>query len=332
MKKAIAAVLALLMILAALTACSGDMPVDTSADTAPKTTDGNAAVTEPSTDEEPAGPASGEVVSLRVNYEKEPNCIDDTPVFSWATESTVRGTYQKSYRITVAKSETALKSGDLVWDSGEVNSDESVNIKYGGTLEASRRYFWRVTVTTGSGEKLVSAPSSFETGLREEGFSGAAWISQNGGGSLTDAHWIWNYAGNEHGKIPEGTQYFRYSFDLDGSKKIASALMSFTADDYGKAYLNGELAIDKPNVTDGWKSGAVIDVTNKLADHNVIAAYAVNTGVGYAGVIAKIAITYEDGSADTVVTSADGNTAIRSPTAGKNPPSTIRRGDRPTRR
>ena len=303
MKKALAALLAIVLVFASLSACKGGDSANTAENTQAQTgTKQTPDVTEPVTDEEPAGPSSGEVVSLRVNYEKEPDCVDGTPVFSWATESSVRATYQKSYRITVAESEAALKSGAPVWDSGEVQSDVSVNIKYGGALEASRRYFWRVTVTTGSGEKLVSAPSSFETGLREEGFSGAVWISQNGGGSLVDASWIWNYAGSEHGNIPEGTQYFRYSFTLDKYDKIASALMSFTADDYGKAYLNGEPVIDKPNVTDGWKNGVVIDVKNKLEKQNVIAAYAVNTGVGYAGIIAKIAITYEDGSTENVVT------------------------------
>ena len=305
MKKILAAVLVLLMITASFSACNGNSPdtASTQAQTAAGTETG-AKETGAETEEIPAGPASGQVVSLRVNYEKEPNCIDDTPVFSWATESTVRGTYQKSYRITVAKSEAALRSGDFVWDSGEVQSDVSVNIKYGGVLEASHRYFWRVTVTTGSGEKLVSAVSSFETGLRGEAFKDASWIRQSVSGSLSGANWIWNYGGQEHGKIEPGTQYFRYKFDIKDESRIVSATLSFTADDYGKLYLNGETVIDKRNVTDAWQSGVCVDVTDRLSEHNVIAAYAGNTGVGYAGIIARLAVTFDDGTSDVMVTDA----------------------------
>ena len=39
------------------------------------------------------------VVSLRVNYETEPNCVDGAPVFSWAVNSAIRGTLQDSYVI-----------------------------------------------------------------------------------------------------------------------------------------------------------------------------------------------------------------------------------------
>ncbi len=302
MKKLSAVILTIAMLASALAGCTGNVPETTDGITGAVTT-GKTAENGTEAADPAAQPFDGSVTALRVNYEKEPDCIDDTPVFSWATDCTVRGTYQKSYRIKVAESEADLKKDELVWDSGRVESGESVNIKYGGALEASKRYFFTVTVENGKGETVTSDVSSFETGLREDGFSGASWIrlSGGGGGSLTGAKWIWNYGGQNHGEIQPGTQYFRYAFDLRDPDKIVSARLCFTADDYGKAYINGETVADKPNVTDGWQSGASVDVVKYLSAHNVIAAYAVNTGVGYAGIIARLAVTYEDGSSVTVV-------------------------------
>ncbi len=315
MKKSIAFILFLAVLAAALFSCTENEPVTTGTD-APSTGLTTESVTE---NVLPEPTFDGAVTDLRVNYETGPNCIDDTPVFSWATGSSVRGTYQKSYRITVAKSEAGLGKGELVWDSGDVQSGESVNIRYGGALESSSRYFWRVTVENEKGEKVTSDTASFETGLREEGFSGASWIRRSVNGGLADANWIWNYGGEEHGKITEGTQYFRYKFDIEDVSRVVSARLSFTADDYGRAYVNGQTAIDKPNVTDGWQSGVTADVTELLTEHNVIAAYAVNTGVGYAGIIARLDLVYSDGTADVIVTDAGWKFSASAPEGWEKP-------------
>ena len=102
MKKAIALILFFAVLAAALFSCTGNESVTTD-------TGATGLTAESVTENVPSAPGfDGAVTALRVNYEIEPNCIDGTPVFSWATDSAVRGTVQNGYRITVAKTEAAL--------------------------------------------------------------------------------------------------------------------------------------------------------------------------------------------------------------------------------
>ena len=66
--------------------------------------------------------------------------------FSWKLKSEGRVQMQGSYRIHLADSEKSLTSSEnLIWDSGEVQSDQSVYIPYTGpSLKSGKIYFWRV--------------------------------------------------------------------------------------------------------------------------------------------------------------------------------------------
>jgi len=67
----------------------------------------------------------------------------EKPLFSWTLEN-CPDKCQKSYRICVFSCEESL-----IWDSGIVESDECVRVKYEGpALKESEKYFWRVAVTT----------------------------------------------------------------------------------------------------------------------------------------------------------------------------------------
>lgn len=119
--------------------------------------------------------------NLRVAALESPTAVDTaTPDFSWMMQSSKVGIAQQSYRIVVA-TDSALKS--IVWDSGEVSSDESVGILYGSTgkaeaLKAETDYFWQVSVKDNQGSER-SATSEFSTGLMnpsQTAWSGAQWI------------------------------------------------------------------------------------------------------------------------------------------------------------
>ena len=74
------------------------------------------------------------VQRLRCEYRDQPLGIDHpAPRLSWTLESSVRGQKQTAYRVLVARSIQALQvdRGDL-WDSGNVESSQSVNIVYAG--------------------------------------------------------------------------------------------------------------------------------------------------------------------------------------------------------
>ena len=65
------------------------------------------------------------------------------PKLSWILASLARGDRQIAYQILVATSENILQkdSGDM-WDSGKIESDETLQIAYAGKpLESSQRVF-----------------------------------------------------------------------------------------------------------------------------------------------------------------------------------------------
>ncbi len=95
------------------------------------------------------------VTQLRCEYRVNPLGIDQPrPRLSWQLESPLRGVTQTAYRILVASQPQLLAEGkgDL-WDSGDVASDETVNIEYDGRPLPSRaRCYWQVHVRALAGE------------------------------------------------------------------------------------------------------------------------------------------------------------------------------------
>jgi alpha-L-rhamnosidase len=119
---------------------------------------------------------------LRCEYLVDPLGIDEPrPRLSWRLESKRRGTWQGAYRVLVASSPDLLVkegegAGDL-WDSGQIQSDQSTHVAYGGKVLSSReRAFWKVTVWDELGKEATSEIAQWSTGLLEEGDWKAKWI------------------------------------------------------------------------------------------------------------------------------------------------------------
>lgn len=120
--------------------------------------------------------ASGLSVSeLRTQRLINPIGIDDSiPQFSWILHEDEDNAIQHTYRIVVTNSD-----GIVVWDSGNKTSEQSVAISYAGQrLQPSTKYHWSVTVTDNKGNTATSDENAtFETGLFDTGWKGAAWLS-----------------------------------------------------------------------------------------------------------------------------------------------------------
>ena len=82
-------------------------------------------------------------VRLRCEYRVNPLGIDQTaPRLSWQSDNSERNWKQGAYQILVASSPDRLNGTAGVWDSGRIDSSESVDIAYGGpTLESRHRYY-----------------------------------------------------------------------------------------------------------------------------------------------------------------------------------------------
>lgn len=89
------------------------------------------------------------------------------PRFAWHIISNERNVMQTAYQIMVASSaeKLAANEGDL-WDSGKVNEQSSVYVKYNGAqLNSRMRCFWKVKIWTTAGESDWSAMNTFSMGL-----------------------------------------------------------------------------------------------------------------------------------------------------------------------
>ena len=85
--------------------------------------------------------------NLTCEYTVNPIGIDVlNPRFSWVLTHSERGRTQSTYQILVTRSWKNLlyDLGDI-WDTGKIESEESINIEYQGKpLESGSRYFWKV--------------------------------------------------------------------------------------------------------------------------------------------------------------------------------------------
>ena len=126
---------------------------------------------------------------LRVEYLETPLCIDELlPRFSFALSHPDRGVVLESFRIVVVE---ARPSGAVVWDSGRVAANSSLNIEYAGTpLTSDNDYQWSVTWwSSATSAPSTPATSTFSTSLRAgiaDGH-GAQWIAPAAGANLLRA-------------------------------------------------------------------------------------------------------------------------------------------------
>lgn len=148
-----------------------------------------------------------------------PLAIDGPVRFSWREGALLKEYRQISYRLRVATSVELLDCPD-VWDSGEVQSELSVDVELPVSLKSSCRYYWDVAVTDRKGDVHKSGSSWFETGLlRPEDWKGQ-WIT----------------AGNAY--ITNWAMLFRREFSIYGRPEKAKAYVSGLG--CCELYLNGE--------------------------------------------------------------------------------------------
>ncbi|MBU7592721.1 alpha-L-rhamnosidase [Metabacillus halosaccharovorans] len=176
--------------------------------------------------------------------------IDITkPRFSWMSESDKRNTIQASYQIMVAEDNQFKK---IVWDSGELSSDQSTHIKYNGeSLKSFTRYFYKVRISDQFGRYSEwSMTNWFETAFLEGDDWKAKWITPKKQG------------------VEEEVFALRNTLTLKDD--ILSARVYVTSLGIYQLYINGT-EIGDALLTPGWTSYhhrlqyQTYDVTNNLA-------------------------------------------------------------------
>ncbi len=234
---------------------------------------------------------------LRCEYQETPLGIDaKQPRFSWILGDERRGAAQSAYRILVASDPAVLAadSGD-VWDSGQVKSDQSVNVVFAGKPLASRtRYYWKVKTWDADGQPSAwSNPAWFETGILDPSEWRAKWVAAGEPGHVEattklEGKWIW-YPGDCGITKPF---YFRKVFDVPDRSQVDTVYILVTADNRFKLFLNGEPIGSGSN----WQEVKEYDVHVQLRPgKNVIAIEADNVQGDVCGLICNLHMRLKDG-------------------------------------
>ena len=174
-----------------------------------------------------------QVVNLKTEGKVNPEGIDiRQPRFMWQLESTENNVMQQSYQLQVAESPEALEKGtDLLWDSGVVPSDNSINILYEGEeLQSCTPYYWRVRVTTNKGTTQWSEIQKWSTAIFDPEEWNACWIGENA---------MSNEGETDKDRTRLAARYLRKEFE-NSDKKIRRAMLYISGLGSYEAYLNGE--------------------------------------------------------------------------------------------
>lgn len=178
------------------------------------------------------------VVDLRCEGFSNPLGIEaQTPRLSWRIESNEQNVRQAAYRVRVYSSRDALdRDQPDLWDSGRVETDQSLDVRCGGPPLSSRQMaFWTVEVWDATGEQAQSEPGAWEMGLLSPGDWVANWI----GGRLVGGP-----------QTPVPCPFLRTEFDLKGGA-ILSARLYVTALGLYEMRLNGRKVGDEL-LSPGW--------------------------------------------------------------------------------
>lgn len=172
--------------------------------------------------------SSIEINMLQCEELDNPLGIDNTsPHFSWLLQSVEQESKQTAYQILVASSEKLLSEGKAdLWNSGKIESDESVWVLYDGIpLDSKSLAYWKVRVWDNKGHVTQwSEPAFFSVGL------------------LRADDWNAKYIGMDYEQeLPRSPQFHKtFQWDNKGLK----VLLHINSLGYHEVYINGRPVSD----------------------------------------------------------------------------------------
>ena len=255
-----------------------------------------------------------QVADLKTEGLVDPLGIDRVkPHLSWIMESPDRGEMQTAYQILVASSRENLdnSTGDL-WDSEKVVSEESFAVAYDGAeLSSGTEAFWKVKVWDAGGQESSWSPvAKWSMGILKAVDWKAKWIG------LDRA--IGTDKPDQINRVLSA-RYLRKEFSI--GKKVKRATAYIVGLGVYELYLNGEKVGDhvlSPGLTEYPKRSFYItyDITDLVLDGNNTAGTILGNGryfsprfneptptvtYGYPKMLLQIALQYEDGSEEIIV-------------------------------
>lgn len=215
------------------------------------------------------------VNDLRCEYEQDPLGIDvQQPRFTWQIQSSQRNVNQAAYQILVASSsENINKNIGNLWNSGKVESTQSIQLIYNGKpLNSKTKYYWKVRVW--NEDKVASSYSeiaTFETAMFDASEWKTKWISSP---IIDEWYKIRTKKLRKVGK--SGPPFYEYAAPLlrktfESSKNIKSARVYISGLGFYELHLNGKKVGDNildPAFTDydDHVLYTTLDITEYLRD------------------------------------------------------------------
>jgi alpha-L-rhamnosidase len=212
---------------------------------------------------------------LRVDDLATPLGLDHAaPRFAWVIEDGTRGAKQSAYQIQVGLDRSFGKGNASIWDSGKVDSSQSVGVIYhGAALKPSTRYYWRVMAWDKDGKPYpTSEVSWWETGLLSADNWKANWIGYQNWEEATirkaGATWLTTPDGTELNSVKTDAQHVAFRLNFRLAQSVTHAYLYATGQDVASAWINGEQvatgAVLPPWKQLPWKKYVKTDISTKL--------------------------------------------------------------------
>jgi alpha-L-rhamnosidase len=270
-------------------------------------------------------------VELRADDLKTPLGLDDpTPRLSWQLRDPARGARQTAYEVLVATKAELLKQGKAdVWDSGRVESGQSLNVVFQGpAIAASTRTFWCVKVWDAAGKPYAGSEISWwETGLLKQDAWKAQWVgyetAEEAAVRKAPAVWIASPDAKTLAADKAVEQHFAYRQTVTLAKPLQHAALYATSEDTVAAWVNGAQVLKADPFPAWkqmpWKKYVRADVTGQLSGGaNSIAIDAVRYVANPNGLAtgdappmnATLVVEYTDGTTQAFASGPDWKTAV----------------------
>jgi len=218
----------------------------------------------------------GAPTKLRTDDLVNPRGLDDrTPRFAWQLSDGRQGARQTAYQVQVATRRDILTSGKPdAWDSGKVDSDQSLGVVYkGSALAPTKRYYWRLMAWDKDGKAYPTSEVSYwETGLLGQENWRGKWIGYQSWDEAAvrtaGATWVTtpDVVELEKTKAPEQKVAYRLPIVLD--RPVKQAFLFATGQDVASAWINGAKVATGATLTPWkqmpWKKYIQTDVTSQL--------------------------------------------------------------------
>ena len=244
---------------------------------------------------------------LRCEYRVNPQGIDVTaPRLSWVltpSNPSAHGVRQTAWQVLAASAAATLAAGrgDL-WDSGRVDSDNSIHAEYAGKpLTSGARVFWKVRVWDEKGAVSAwSEPAEWSMGLLAASDWKAQWVGFDESAlyhnpsspfrHLRNARWIW--------AAGPGAHTFRGALALPANRKLKSAQTVIAADSGFELSINGKAVGRSTNV----RSPVVWDIDRFLKPGDNLIEVKAQPGREHPGLIAAFPLEFQEGDPAGAVT------------------------------